>query len=549
MSEYSNVKMIKQPKDLTINLYPHQLASVYAMEQLEINSVIHKDDDTIIQTKIGINADFTGYGKTIAMITLILRNQMEWDMYAPYVFETIYSESKSRIKKYKIKRYDKLNTTLILVSQSIITQWEKEILKSPLKYSIIATTKALESVKVEDFDVILTTPSMYNRIVTIYEKFAWKRFIFDEPAHLKVPGMREIHAGFYWFITATPSGIKEFHRNCNLSFMRDMLESDQFFDSYYKDIIIKNDYEFVKQSFLMPDTIHIYHEIYDPLYLNFKDIVNPQIRTLIEAGNIQEAITLLGGGKTKNLIELIKQKKLEELEEIESKITIYTMRDDIEKIDKWKNKKEHILLQIDDVDEKFNNMLNEPCRICFENMDSPVLEYNCQNLFCGQCLLKWLENKKHCPMCRNEIDITKLVYVENSKNTKPPLPIVKKMTKIEKILDIIESTKDGKFLIFSDYDSTFFSISRALTENSISYIEIKGNIKTRERNLDLFKNGKIPVIFINSTFNCSGLNIVEATDIILCHDMKKSSENQIIGRANRIGRTTSVNVHHLKITN
>ena len=44
--------------------------------------------------------------------------------------------------------------------------------------------------------------------------------------------------------------------------------------------------------------------------------LNPQIKTMIEAGNIEGAINKLGGKKTDNLIELIKLKKNEELIEI-----------------------------------------------------------------------------------------------------------------------------------------------------------------------------------------------------------------------------------------
>ena len=201
---------------------------------------------------------------------------------------------------------------------------------------------------------------MYNKLIHIYSKYAWKRFIFDEAGHIKVPGMKEVHAGFYWFISATPSKISQFHAKANLSFMKDMFSIYiNSFDDKYKDIIIRNDPEFVKKSFEMPATIHLYHEIYDPIYKNFSTIVSPQIKMMIEAGNIEDAIISLGGNKTKNLIELIKQRKLEELEEIESKIRIYSMRSDENRIIEWNNKKIHTLIQIKDIDEKFNNMLKE----------------------------------------------------------------------------------------------------------------------------------------------------------------------------------------------
>ena len=76
---------------------------------------------------------------------------------------------------------------------------------------------------------------------------------------------------------------------------------------------------------------------------------------------------------------------------------------------------------------------------------------------------------------------------------------------------------------------------------------MKGNIKNREKNLDLFKTGEVPVIFLNSNSDSAGLNLTEATDIILYHQMTDTTENQIIGRANRVGRKVSLYVHHLHI--
>ena len=76
---------------------------------------------------------------------------------------------------------------------------------------------------------------------------------------------------------------------------------------------------------------------------------------------------------------------------------------------------------------------------------------------------------------------------------------------------------------------------------------MRGNYKFREKCIDEFKFGKTKVIFLNTKYNGSGLNLQEATDIILYHQMSDNLKNQIIGRANRIGREISLNVHYLKV--
>ena len=129
---FDHIKMVSQPKDLKIKLFPHQLASIYNMEKIEVNNLIEKEYYTK-ETKIGINADLTGYGKTLSIIGLLVRDKMEWDLDVPFIFQKIVSQSRNRIKTYYITRFEKLPTTLILVSPSILGQWEKEFKYTNLK--------------------------------------------------------------------------------------------------------------------------------------------------------------------------------------------------------------------------------------------------------------------------------------------------------------------------------------------------------------------------------------------------------------------------------
>ena len=78
-----DIPVIYQPKELKVNLYKHQLASIYQMEKRESDKKIVQNGVTI-DTNIGINADSTGYGKTLSMVTLVYRDKMEWDMKTPF---------------------------------------------------------------------------------------------------------------------------------------------------------------------------------------------------------------------------------------------------------------------------------------------------------------------------------------------------------------------------------------------------------------------------------------------------------------------------------
>jgi SNF2 family DNA or RNA helicase len=550
MTDFNDIRTVSQPVNIDVPLFKHQLTMVYKMEKLEREQLVEADNITK-ETRIGVNADPTGFGKTLSMVALVLRDKLKWDMDVPFVQETISTESAGIIKISKIKRYEKFPTTLILVSQSIISQWEDEFKHTNLSVFSVTSKKHIDSIEPEDYDVVIVTVVMYNKLIMTFSKYAWKRFIFDEPGHIRVPGMKEVQAGFYWFVTATPCSITTKHRNCRGSFMKEIIGNELCeFESQFVGMVLRNNPLFVKASFEMPPTTHHYHQCYQPVFNAINGMVTKTINTMVEAGDIHGAIIALGGDMTENIVDLVKKKKLEYKIHTESKIRIYTMRGDINGVKEWTERKNSIIIQIEELDKRFHNMLNGQCNICLELLKNPVLEPNCQNLFCGKCLLTWLKRKSQCPLCRCDIKASDLVYVSDGKDnckkvTKISPP--RQMTKLEKIVDLIKNKPDGSFLIFSSYNSTFPSICSALKENEISFVEIRGSYKTCKTNIQKFKHGYVNVVFLNSNFNGSGINLQETTDIILYHEMTTSTNNQILGRANRIGRTIPLEVHHLQV--
>ena len=548
---FENIPLITQPEELKIQLYQHQRASVYEMEEREEKQYI-LEGDKVITTNISVNADSTGYGKTLAMVTLVYRDRMEWNMETSYEQTNITSYTGGRIKIATSSHYNKLDVTLVLVSQSIIHQWYDECQKTPLSVKMITTNKLIDTVMIENYDIILVTPTMYNKLVSKYTGMAWKRFIFDEPGHLKIPAMNKIVAGFIWLVTATPDAITARHRNCRNSLMSDIVGSGSWlsFTTQYSFMIIKNSDEFIKHSFEMPPTNHIHYKCYNPIYKTVSGFVTANINEMIAAGNIKGAIKALGGGETKNIAELVREKKMLEKDELECMVKIYKIKNKKKQIEKTNLKIARINKQLDELNSRYDELLNGDCSICFSPISEPVMEPNCQNVFCGECLLKWMENKNSCPLCRDSIDSTELIYINtdvskmNIKHIKEP---EKLKTKIITTIGLIKNNPDGLFIIFSAWNETFSVIRKCLTDHSISFIEVKGGVDERNKNIKSFKDGNIRVIFLNSRFNGAGINLQESSDIIVYHEMDNSTLNQIIGRANRIGRKKSLNVHHLRI--
>ena len=486
---YNEVGTIHQPEDLKVNLYPHQLCSIYQMEKREHEKQVI-ENNIIFDTNIGVNADATGYGKTLSMVTLVLRDKMEWDITTPFSLSIISTFALGKIKKTIEIGYEKIDATLVLVSPSIILQWYEEFKKTPLCIKMITTKKHVDTVLLSNYDVILVTPTMYNKLICKHSKLAWKRFIFDEPGHLRVPAMGKIVAGFNWLVTATPDSIVSKHRSCRNSFMYDIIGccGNMSFSEAFSYLIIKNTDEFIIHSFSMPPTHHHYYQCYNPIYNTLKGLVSSNISQMISAGNIGGAIKALGGGTTNNITELVKQKKTLELEELESRLRIITIRNDKIQIDILLAKSNRLKDQIKELDNRFNTILTGDCNICLDKISKPVMEPNCQNIFCGNCILKWLENKDSCPLCREQVKINELIYIDDGTiiENKPHFDIRELQTKVNTVISLLKSKQEGKFIIFSEWDQTFVPIRNCLYENSIEFIEVKGGASIRQKNIESF---------------------------------------------------------------
>ena len=539
----SHPKVI-QPQGLDIQLFPHQLALIYKMELLENQQVV-EGTDLYKETRLGINADPTGSGKTLSMIGLIIRDKMEWNMDSPHIIETITYEGGGWVKNVRVQRFTRLKATLILLSPTLISQWDQELTHSKLKVEIVLNRRDVDHVDPMDSDVIMVIPTMYNSLMASHSKHVWKRFIFDEPGHTRVSGMKEIQAGFNWFVTATPNAIGTHHGNCKGSIMKNIVgSSDLDFNTQFRGMIINNDKVFIDQSFKLPMVEYQDHHCFQPILSVVDGLVNSTIKTLIESGNIAQAILSLGGSTTNNIVEVIRTKKEILMRDIQEKIDCTK---DTAKIQELQGKLTHTGKQIDELHERFRVMLTDTCHICMEPLINPVLEPHCHNLFCGKCLLNWLHTKDNCPLCRNTIRLEDLIHVESLNTTIPRKNITTRLqTKAEVIIQIITSNKKGKFIIFSSHDGSFAPICKILNDHGIEWVEVSGTSSRRHKSIEKFRQGSCNVIFLNSRLSSAGINLPETTDIILYHEMHPTTKHQIIGRAQRIGRDDILHIHNLK---
>lgn len=141
----NKTKMIEQPDfvyDINtgnkIELYQHQLKSVYDMEQFEkkekiiqtINYIHRPNNTREIQTSIGLFRDIPGYGKTLSLCVLIARDvrddKIKWDMSVPFS-KVKYNNLSECIQVSNHENYIKCDCTIVVCSPNLIHQWKIEL--------------------------------------------------------------------------------------------------------------------------------------------------------------------------------------------------------------------------------------------------------------------------------------------------------------------------------------------------------------------------------------------------------------------------------------
>jgi len=589
-----------QPDKITKLLKPHQLACLYKAIHMEnvgsINYKIKKKDwngeyyeDVKISTNIGILGDIVGYGKTLTALSIIAHNPLN-NIHVNNIMTHSYHSVKgynyftavSNNKKTP-NMCDMIRSTLIIVPRGpVYVQWEKTLKESTtLKYlaidSLTFIKKNLPEYDLNNeseiisyfnkYDVVLIKNTTLNNLLEYYnnnqkDKFInkWKRIIIDE-CHDIINKIEIFNYLFIWLISGTYMNICDKYYCTSYSQyynIKDILKEE-----YIDFLLVKCNKQFVKESFNIPVLVENYYLCKMSKYLKvIKNYINQSVLEKINANDISGAIKELGGkndteeGIAKLICSDMNKSLSNKKKEREYILTLDITEE--QKDNKIKNIDNEIKIledKLKDLTERITEIKNKTCSICLDNITNPII-LDCTHLFCGSCLFQYLNNinlnVKKCPECRTEIkstqNLTAIVPVNNTDNVNIPIEkydLIGKgvLTKEETLIEIIKNNIAGKYIIFSRVDS-FSKIITELANNNITYSSLKGHTTHMMNVLNDFKSGKINVILLTTQYAGSGIDISFATDVIILHSMDVDKQ-QAIGRAQRVGRTSSLKVHNL----
>tara|TARA_B100000965_G_scaffold11996_2_gene9119 strand:- start:2798 stop:4561 length:1764 start_codon:yes stop_codon:yes gene_type:complete len=567
-----NEDEIHQPESIKTQLFIHQKKAISRMRNLELSHLIVREDlNRSLKTNYGIYADKVGAGKTLAMTALVatsVRPRKKCGIPLNNTGYTVINQINDKRTRLHV------NTTLIIVPHSLMTQWVDTLkMVDGLKFFMVNTNKLVnklvktilesradaawgqKSKSSVDFSIVLISNTMARKFwIEPYQTVIWDRVIVDEPHTFVLNNLPE--ANFCWFVCATPYDI--------LYSNRQWLRCTMGGDYYYTKInpnelaVIKNSDDNVNNSLCLPPYKESTIKCLAPIYLR-----NGAIRNNLPA----EALSRLNGNDVTGALEILNCDANSKSSIVESLISNYrdlahnetlsiqrlsqirniTNTERAERIKRHQEKLDDYLKKVADITERVNT--EENCPICLDSVDDPCAIMNCcQKSFCLECILMSLKNSNKCPMCKAVTRVDSLHIQSDTNANKRAKKESGLLSKSNTLLEIVKNMKeDSRYLIFSEYDGSFRRISYKLSERAIPFKVLTGNCNAQQKIIQQYKDGEVKILMLNATNFGAGLNLQMTTDIIIYHEFRsKDLKTQVIGRAQRPGRTCPLTVTYLE---
>ena len=565
-SESPRVAATGMKRDLKV----HQEAMLHQMINLE-QSGIRLSEHCSLNTSIGVCGDMTGAGKSIEVLALIATHTE----FSPS--ERVHSQFGHQVFIKACNR-SAPHGSLVVAPHSCVSQWKRYIDEfTSLSSAIISKRKDIDTFNSDNYrDAVVCSSSMYNEFLGVHNMF-WTRVFFDEADTIHIPAARSPRTNFTWFVTSSltnlmfPSGsyiapmsaprgrpmitrkyIDGIRRNGYIRETFRNLETHRA-NEVMRVLCLKCDDDFVKQSFMLDEPIHYTVQCRTPHYVNvLAGLVSQEIMQMLNAGNVDGAVERAGCRieTSANIIENITHTYNERIANSKQELSLleqmrYTLQSDEDtRQRRIKGIKEQLLTlenTVQSIESRLHSYGNT-CSVCIDAYTRATVVSCCQNVFCFECITRCISMRGSCPMCRSKIGTPHLsVFGESSSSTGvPDLP-----DKHVALVGIMKKHQGGKFLVFSSHDQSFEYIEGALQHEKYNSSRLVGSAVRVNRTIERYRNESLDVLLLNSSHYGTGLNLENTTDLIFYHKMTSDMAKQVIGRAQRAGRTTPLRIHHL----
>lgn len=574
---------------LKIQLMNHQRTSLHHCLMIESNEGILINETYYFST-FGILACKVGSGKSFVVLAIIMKKPIvNYNRISNGYGGGVITHSSFR----KINTsHNTVSANIILIPHNLLSQWSGYISKyTNLRFCSIHSTKDCgifrEKVKKYTHEadaqnsrlllselteniVYLVTNKCWNLFALTWNNEIRKnvsRIFVDEVHAINIPNSIKVPANFVWFIS---SSLNDMFRHSNNGFIKDYINIWSYYSSLNHNVIKNND-EYIDSSIQLesPHTSMIRCKTSRLLNI-FSGIITDEVRSMLLAEDVEGVISTLGipTVSESNIIQVLCKNLQNDLENLRlihetKKIMIYaTEQMKEESITKSQEKIDKINEKIMDVQKRIRECDIDP--IMLIDIVKPVITGCCNNKFDLESITAHYshQEKNHlpivCPLCRAPLDLKKLLYVGEFKGDKAPKKkeptewVSLEHTKIENLEHLLRTQIEPakRILIFSEFEGNVAMLGEAFRNGGRSDLyPLKGSIGHITNLIEQYNRGDIRSLFLNATYCGSGLNLEKTDVVIIMHKMSQDNMNQVVGRAQRLGRTGKLDIYCLYAEN
>lgn len=592
-----------QPVAIKIPLMMHQrtlLAGLIDAEKESTTGTIV--GELQLFSKIGIISDKVGSGKSLTCLALAATNTeiKDGSTHMDYYFNQDYYTLRTASTPIKIIPS---KSNLIIVPHSLIKQWSQYIQEqTTLSFHTIRLSKDASSSellnRIVNTDITLITNTMFpvmmnNPNVASYH---WRRVFIDEADTIEINRSLKwsLKYSFIWLISASfmnlmfPTGFHSFDKivttnmpnfekhlcesslcelrknigvitsitGCYSSYIQKLINISETSGVRWK-LVHRNTIEYVNNSFTLPELRKtIIKCLPSAKHALVKDLLGDDIGQLLNADDIAGVYKMLGliPKEQNDIIDAVTQHFAREINNLQAKLTYRQATEYVDKgtkeaaIAKVQDEIKRIETRVETLTQRVKSYKEETCGICLDIYKCPVMTKCCGTVICLECLRQTVIANPKCPMCRADLkNISSDVHFITDKNEigESEKNEDTRLSKVDAFINLCKTHPEGRFLVFSDYDGSFTELSTRCDAADIGWSVLSGNMNIISHSLNGFDTGKYRVLFLNARFIGAGLNLLTTSHIVIYHKLNSATENQVIGRAYRMGRTKPLDVIYL----
>ena len=574
--------------DPRLRLYPHQLQALRRMQEMEQGAATVVNEVSV-RASMGVYCDSVGAGKSYALLALIARSA---------AVQSVPSRKRSHslacgnvVLGSHTRDFAAIEglcqSTLLVVPHSILRQWQGYLADHTPQLKVVVykrPTNTRTGTVLEDVQgahVVLCQSNWYNDFSDmIRESEVWmQRVIWDEADSAPIASASLVKARFYWLVTSsfvnlflpggTPCGNVSGYRHTGL--IRDML---RFMDltHFWPAYVVRSPDSVLRASFGLDEPEVFVVPCRAPRTTNLArqmGMTSSVVRAL-DAGDHVQALSHMGfdtayarnaerstddllcNAFLSTLTSQVEQRELD-IQYLEGRERTRGTLSANERALLVRHRDELVTLRarMASLMSRVQSLATDVCLICHdlpESEDAVMITQCCQKRMCAACITSFIRfrNDMHppCPNCRERLHGVVLPGAEAPEASAPVEETANLLSKQETILRLIsEAPLASRFLLFSEFSTQHWQT--ALAAAGIRASAVAGHPTTIERTLEEFRNGRIQVLTLNAHNYGAGLNLQCTTDLIIGHSMPHQLVQQVIGRAQRPGRTSRLRVHKL----